>query len=92
VGDLFTLIVYGQLILEQAQILDLETDVVDMIFGVLVRDFSAAAVSMHGRTGSTEAQQSWALGAVRKPVIDAELFDRVWAQVVSLADAYSMNP
>jgi acyl-CoA dehydrogenase len=92
VGELFTLIVYGQLILEQAQILDLETDVVDTIFGVLVRDFSAGAVSMHGRTGSTEAQQQWALGAVRKPVVDAELFDRVWAQVVSLADAYSMKP
>jgi acyl-CoA dehydrogenase len=92
VGELFTLVVYGQLILEQAQLLDLETDIVDMIFGVLVRDFSAGAVSMHGRTGSTEAQQGWALGAVRKPVADSELFDRVWAQVVSLADAYSMNP
>ena len=92
VGKLFTLIVYGQLILEQAQILDLETDVVDTIFGVLVRDFSAGAVSLHGKTGSTEAQQQWALGAVRKPVVDANLFDRVWAQVVSLADAYSMKP
>jgi acyl-CoA dehydrogenase len=92
VGELFTLIVYGQLILEQAQILDLETDVVDTIFGVLVRDFSAGAVSMHGKTGSTEGQQQWALGAVRKPVVDAELFDGVWAQVVGLADAYSMNP
>jgi acyl-CoA dehydrogenase len=92
VGELFTLIVYGQLILEQAQLLDLETDVVDMIFGVLIRDFSAGAVSMHGRTGSTQAQQEWALGAIRKPVIDSELFDRVWGQVVSLADAYSMTP
>jgi acyl-CoA dehydrogenase len=92
VGELFTLIVYGQLILEQAQILGLETDVVDTIFGVLIRDFSAGAVSLHGKTGSTEAQQQWALGAVRKPVVDAELFDRVWAQVVGLSDAYSMNP
>jgi acyl-CoA dehydrogenase len=63
-----------------------------MIFGVLIRDFSAGAVSMHGRTGSTQAQQEWALGAIRKPVIDSELFDRVWGQVVSLADAYSMTP
>ena len=41
-GDIFTLIVYGQLILEQAALIDLEDDVVDTIFEVLVRDFSAA--------------------------------------------------
>ena len=39
VGDLFTLIVYGQLILEQAELRDLDRDVLDEIFAVLVRDF-----------------------------------------------------
>ena len=90
-GEMFTLIVYGQLILEQAEILDLETDIVDAIFGVLVRDFSAGAVAMHGKTGSTEAQQAWALGAVRKPAVDLELDERIWGQVVGLSDAYTMT-
>ncbi|MGA8850452.1 MAG: acyl-CoA dehydrogenase family protein [Aeromicrobium sp.] len=91
-GELFTLIVYGQLILEQAAIVDLEPDVVDTIFGVLVRDFSAGAIAMHGKSGSTPAQQEWALGAVRKPDVDEGLAARMWAQVVDLADVYSMTP
>ena len=90
-GELFTLIVYGQLILEQAQLVGLETEVLDQVFDVLVRDFSGFAVELHGRSSSTDAQQAWAIGAVRKPVVDAARFDAVWQQVVGLADAYEMN-
>lgn len=92
VGDLFTLIVYGQLILEQAKLVDLETDVVDAIFDFLVRDFSSAAVALHTKAASTKEQQEWALGAIRKPVPQPELSERVWQQVVGLADAYRMSP
>jgi acyl-CoA dehydrogenase len=91
-GDIFTLIVYGQGILEQAKLLDVETDIVDAIFGFLVKDFSKNCITMHGKESSTPAQQEWALSAVRKPVVDPERFDRVWAEVVSLADAYAMTP
>jgi acyl-CoA dehydrogenase len=66
-GELFTLVVYGHLILEQAELIELEDDVLDTVFDVLVRDFSAGAVDLHGKRSSTEAQQSWALSAVRKP-------------------------
>jgi len=37
------------------------------VFETLVRDFSATAIELHGKASSTEAQQVWALGAVRKP-------------------------
>ncbi|MFE0025893.1 acyl-CoA dehydrogenase [Amycolatopsis sp. NPDC059021] len=90
--ELFTLIVYGQLILEQAEITGLETDVIDQIFAVLVQDFSVAAVDLNGKASSTEAQQALALASVRKPVVDAERFDRVWTQVRGLSGAYAMNP
>jgi acyl-CoA dehydrogenase len=90
-GELFTLIVYGQLILEQAALSGLDEDVIDQIFDVLVRDFSAFAVELHGKSSSTEAQQAWALAQVRKPVVDAERFARVWSQVTALAGAYEMN-
>ena len=92
VGHLFTLVVYGQLILEQAEILGLEADLVDQIFDVQVRDFSAYAVALHGKASSTAAQQEWALGAVRKPVADADRFERVWQQVKSYDGAYEMRP
>ena len=91
-GQLFTLIVYAQLILEQAELTGLDPDVLDTIFEVFVRDFSALAVELHGRASSTEAQQRWALANVRKPVIDTGRFERVWEQVEALSGAYLMNP
>ncbi len=91
-GELFTLVVYGQLICEQAALDGLDRDLVDQIFDVMVRDFSAGAVALHGRASSTEAQQAWALGQVRKPAVDGGRFERVWAQVRGLAGAYEMRP
>jgi acyl-CoA dehydrogenase len=92
VGHLFTLVVYGQLILEQADLLDLDRDLVDQIFDVQIRDFSAHAVSLHGKPSSTTAQQKWALSAVRKPVTVARRFERVWEQVKAYDGAYAMRP
>ncbi|MBJ8344949.1 acyl-CoA dehydrogenase family protein [Antrihabitans sp. YC2-6] len=92
VGHLFTLIVYGQLILEQAELTGLDRDIVDSIFDFQVRDFSAYAIALHGKSSSTQAQQDWALGAVRKPVVDAERFDRMWQTVRSFDGAYEMRP
>jgi acyl-CoA dehydrogenase len=91
-GELFTLVVYGQLILERAALVELAHDTLDQIFDVLVRDFSAYAIALHGKTSSTEAQQAWALEHVRKPVVDDERFARVWTTVRELAGAYAMRP
>ena len=91
-GNLFTLIPYGQLILEQASILQIDEDVVDTIFDVLIRDFSQCAVQLHGSPEATDEERAWALGAVRAPVNDPDRFDRVWQQVAALSGAYTMNP
>jgi len=90
--ELFTLIVYGQLVLEQARITGLDDEVVDQIFAVLVQDFSAAAVDLNGKASSTEAQQAIALAALRKPVVDAARFENVWARVRELSGVYAMHP
>ncbi|WP_319437293.1 acyl-CoA dehydrogenase family protein [Mycobacterium sp. RTGN5] len=92
VGHLFTLVVYGQLILEQAELRGLDHDVVDQIFDIAVRDFSGYAVALHGKASSTPAQQEWALSAVRKPVTDTDRFDRMWQQVRAYDGAYAMRP
>jgi acyl-CoA dehydrogenase len=89
-AQLFSLVPYGQLILEQAQFDDAPTDVIDLVFEWLVRDFSALAIDLHGKTSSTDAQQAWAVGAVRKPVIDEPRDERVYAEVRALAGAYVM--
>jgi acyl-CoA dehydrogenase len=91
-GHLFTLVVYGQLALEQARITGLDVDVLDQVFDVLVRDFSAYAVALHGKASSTEAQQAWAIGQVRKPIVDRARFDRVWSKVAALSGVYEMRP
>ncbi|MFI9812395.1 acyl-CoA dehydrogenase [Saccharothrix variisporea] len=91
-GQLFTLVVYGQLVLEQAALTDVDADLLDQIFDVLVRDYSAWAVALHGKASSTGAQQEWALGQVRKPVVDRERFERVWERVAALSGAYEMRP
>ncbi len=91
-GELFTLIVYGQLICEEAILTDLAADTVDQIFDVMVRDFSAYAVALHGRTSTTGAQQAWALENVRKPVVDEDRFASVWEKARTLAGAYEMRP
>jgi acyl-CoA dehydrogenase len=90
-GELFTVVVYGQLVLEQAALTGLDRDLVDQMFDVLVRDFSAYAVELHGKSSSTKAQQQWALEHVRKAVADNDRYDRVWQQVRALAGAYEMR-
>ncbi|WP_405194616.1 acyl-CoA dehydrogenase family protein [Streptomyces anulatus] len=90
VGQLFALVVHGQLILEQARLTGLDQELLDELFAVLVRDFSAHAVELHGKDSATEEQQSWALGAVLRPVVDAARSARIWERVEALSGAYEM--
>ncbi|MET3640834.1 acyl-CoA dehydrogenase [Prescottella equi] len=90
-GHLFELVVYGQLILEQADIVGLDRDLLEQIFDVLIRDFSGHAVALHGKPSSTQAQQEWALGVIRKPVVDAARFERVWEKAAAYDGAYEMR-
>ena len=92
IGHLFSLIVYGQLILEQAALTGLDDDIIDQIFDFQIRDFSTYAVALHGKPSSTQTQQDWAVGAIRKPVSDAGRFDRVWQRVKAYDGAYEMRP
>ena len=89
-SQLFTLIPYAQLILEQAQLDETPQDIVDLVFETLVRDFSSTAIELHGKDSSTDAQQAWAVANIRKPVINVERSDRVYSEVRALADAYVM--
>lgn len=90
VGQLFALVAHGQLVLEQAALAGVEEDVLDELFAVLVRDFSAHAVQLHGKDSATEEQQLWALGTVRRPAVDEARSKRVWQRVEALSGAYEM--
>ncbi|WP_024802724.1 acyl-CoA dehydrogenase family protein [Nocardia sp. BMG51109] len=91
-GELFTLLPYAQLILEQATIAGVTDDLVDTLFELFVRDFSRYALDMHSKASSTAAQQEWALDVLRKPAIDEARSARVYDEVLALAGSYEMNP
>ncbi|WP_405177375.1 acyl-CoA/acyl-ACP dehydrogenase [Nocardia sp. NBC_01377] len=92
IGHLFSLVVYGQLILEQAAIIGLDRDVLDQIFDFQVRDFNGCATTLYGKPSAGAAQREWAVGALRTPVANRERFDRVWDRVVANDGAYEMRP
>jgi acyl-CoA dehydrogenase len=91
-GELFTLVAYGQLIIENARIYAVEDDLLDQIFDFMIRDFSKYALQLYSKTSSTEAQMDHCLKMIRKPVVNPVRFDRIWRdQAYALADAYAMQ-
>jgi acyl-CoA dehydrogenase len=84
-------VVYGQLVLEQAALTGLDEDVLNELFAVLVRDFSAHAVELHGRPRRPNSSRRgrW---SVRRPVVDESRTERVWQRVEALSGAYEMAP
>jgi acyl-CoA dehydrogenase len=91
-GEIFTLVVYGQLILENAVIYDLGVDVVDQIFNFMVRDFSRFALQLYSKRGTTPAQADLLQRMIRKPAADPDKFNRFWHdRVLVLKDTYEMN-
>jgi len=92
VGEMFALVVYGQLILENAALYGLENALVDQIFDFMIRDMSAFAVDLHGKRASTAAQMEYALRMVRKPVPDDARYERLWTDhVYAQKGAYQMS-
>jgi acyl-CoA dehydrogenase len=92
-GEAFTLVVYGQLILENARDYGVDDDLVDQMFDGMVRDLSKHALQLYSKPSSTEQQMGYCMKMVRKPAVDAERFMRVWMErVYPLKDEYEMNP
>ena len=90
-GELFALVVYAQLILENARLYSIEADLVDQIFDFLVRDFAESALQLYSKAGSTAEQMGWCLQMIKKPEHDARRYDAVWERVLALDGAYEMN-
>jgi acyl-CoA dehydrogenase len=91
-GELFALVVYSQLILENARIYAIEDALVDQIFDFVVRDFSRFALQLYSKPGSTPAQMEHCMRMIRKPALDEARYDAVWNRhVLALKGAYQMN-
>ncbi|HSL40373.1 MAG TPA: hypothetical protein VK857_08380, partial [Desulforhopalus sp.] len=92
-GELFTLIVYGQLILEKARQEQCPAELLAEIFAFLVRDFSSSALEMVLGHANTPAQEALFREMLKKPLLDAVAFATLWEKrVYSLRGVYEMNP
>lgn len=93
IGEMFTLVPYAQLILENAKIMNIDVVLIDQIFDCLVRDFSKFALEMYNRTSSTEKQMEYCMRIIQKPVVDLERTKIIWNKYVyANVDTYEMNP
>ena len=89
-GEMFTLVVYGQLVLENAKIYGVATEVIDQIFDFMVRDFSKFALQLHSKPSSTPAQMEQCMKILKKPVVDTTRYNTVWEQhALGMKDQYS---
>lgn len=91
-GEIFTLIVYGQLVLEGAPFHAIPAPVLDQVFDVFVRDLSRHALDLHAQPSATPTQAELCLRMVRRPAFDVARWTSVWRdQVLALRDSYRMN-
>ncbi len=105
-GQLFTQVVYAQLICENAALAldgdaressvsdlsDLTEAHIDRIFAVFVQDIAEQAVALHGQASATDQQRALALHLVKAPVIDAAAEDAFVAEVLDYDGAYELRP
>ena len=105
-GQLFTQIVYAQLILESAalalddgqtrpgsvsDVSDLTEAHVDRMVAVFVNDMSTYAVELHGQGSATDDQAKAALSIVRKPVINPSAENVFVGEVLSYSGTYQLK-
>lgn len=93
VGELFTMVAYGQLIIESARIEGVRDEILNQMFDVYIRDFSKYALELYGKPQNSEAQLDKILKIIKRPVPNPEEFkDVLMTDVYSLIDAYIQNP
>jgi acyl-CoA dehydrogenase len=98
-GQLFTQVVYAQLVCEAAgqsrpgtvsDLSGLGDGHIDRIFAVFVQDVSDMAVTLHGQASATDAQRAGALALIRAPQLDPAAENAFVDEVLRLSDAYVM--
>jgi acyl-CoA dehydrogenase len=90
-GELFSLVVYGQLIIENAKIYKISDHLLDQVFDFMVRDFSRYALQMYSKQSSTEKQQEILLRMISKPNVDKERYEAIMKEVYALNGRYDMQ-
>ncbi len=92
-GELFTLVAYGQLIIEEAGLEGLGNDLLDQVFDFMIRDFSKFGLQLSQKPGTTDEQAALCMKMIKNPVRNAERYREVWENhIAPLVDAFEQNP
>ncbi len=92
-GEMFSIVVYGQLILEQAGSDELDRDIVNQVFDFMVRDFAKFALQIYGMHNAKEDQQAFCREIMLiKAIANDAQYNQVWGKYVfPLNDEYQMH-
>jgi acyl-CoA dehydrogenase len=105
-GQLFTQVVYAQLIMENtalaldgdpragsvSDLSDMTEAHLDRIFAVFIQDMAEQAIALHGQASATEHQRQLVMAIVKAPVLDAAAEEAFVAEVLSYDGAYQLRP
>ncbi len=92
-GEMFTLVAYGQLIIEKFHMDRFEQDLLEQIFDFMIRDFSSYSLALYSRPDTSEEQARYCRKIICRPHEDAQRFENIWKNhVMALKDCYEMNP
>ena len=92
-GEMFSIVVYGQLILEQAKFDNVDPDIVNQIFDFMVRDFARFALQIYGTHNTKDGQRDYCreIMLIKAQADDAQ-YNRVWDKYVFVLNGeYAMN-
>jgi acyl-CoA dehydrogenase len=92
-GEMFSIVVYGQLILEQAKFEDVEPNILNQVFDFMVRDFANFALQIYGNHSTRDEQRPFCKEIMLiKAVPDDAQYQRLWEKYVFALDGeYAMN-
>ncbi|HON61871.1 MAG TPA: acyl-CoA dehydrogenase family protein [Deltaproteobacteria bacterium] len=92
-GEMFSIVVYGQLILEQAEFDHTDPDIINQIFDFMVRDFAHFALQIYGNHSTKDEQRAYCKEIMLiKAVPDPAQYGGVWEKYVAvLSGEYEMN-
>jgi acyl-CoA dehydrogenase len=92
-GEMFTLVAYGQLIIEKFHMDGFEEDLLEQIFDFMVRDFSSYSLALYSRPDTSEKQSQYCRKIICRPHGNTKRFENIWKNhVMALKDSYEMNP
>jgi acyl-CoA dehydrogenase len=92
-GEMFSIVVYGQLILEQAKFDGVDPDIINQIFDFMVRDFARFALQIYAMHSTKDEQRVYCRDIMLiKSQADDDQYNRVWEKYVfALNGEYAMN-